>query len=29
MYAGSRPPHHLILEMQMQALKNISYGVEL
>jgi hypothetical protein len=29
MYAGSRPPQHLILEMQIQALKNIGCGVEL
>jgi len=29
MHAGSRPPQHLILEMQIQALKNIGCGVEL
>jgi hypothetical protein len=29
MHAGSRPPQHLILEMQIQALKNIGCGMEL
>lgn len=29
MHAGSRPPQHLILEMQIRALKSIGCGVEL
>jgi len=29
MHAGSRPPQHLIVEMEIQALKNIGCGVEL